>query len=87
MICQRETLKDVGQASRSLILAERVGFEPTDLRSRSTDFESAPFDHSGTSPLGKRNITLTQLLYQAELCRWRVVVTWRAGPVNEPLSA
>ena len=31
-------------------MAEREGFEPPDRENRSTDFESAPFDHSGTSP-------------------------------------
>ena len=35
-------------------MAERVGFEPTDPQSESTDFESAPFDHSGTSPQAGR---------------------------------
>ena len=33
------------------ILAERVGFEPTVRENRTPDFESGPFDHSGTSPL------------------------------------
>ncbi len=32
------------------ILAERVGFEPTVRENRTPDFESGPFDHSGTSP-------------------------------------
>ena len=32
------------------ILAERVGFEPTVRCNRTPDFESGPFDHSGTSP-------------------------------------
>ncbi len=31
-------------------VAERVGFEPTDPETGSTVFETAPFDHSGTSP-------------------------------------
>ena len=31
-------------------VAERVGFEPTVPTRGTTDFESAPFDHSGTSP-------------------------------------
>ena len=31
-------------------LAEREGFEPPVRETRTTDFESAPFDHSGTSP-------------------------------------
>ena len=31
-------------------LAERVGFEPTVRENRTPDFESGPFDHSGTSP-------------------------------------
>ena len=31
-------------------LAERVGFEPTVPLARTTVFETAPFDHSGTSP-------------------------------------
>ncbi len=34
------------------LLAERVGFEPTVRENRTPDFESGPFDHSGTSPLG-----------------------------------
>ena len=33
-------------------LAERVGFEPTVRCNRTPDFESGPFDHSGTSPRG-----------------------------------
>ena len=37
------------RASR-LFLAERVGFEPTVRENRTPDFESGPFDHSGTSP-------------------------------------
>lgn len=32
------------------LLAERKGFEPLDPQRRSTVFETAPFDHSGTSP-------------------------------------
>ena len=32
-------------------LAERVGFEPTVRYNRTPDFESGPFDHSGTSPI------------------------------------
>ena len=31
-------------------MAERVGFEPTVRVNRTPDFESGPFDHSGTSP-------------------------------------
>ena len=31
-------------------MAERVGFEPTVRENRTPDFESGPFDHSGTSP-------------------------------------
>ena len=30
--------------------AERVGFKPTEQTSRSPDFESGPFDHSGIFP-------------------------------------
>ena len=33
------------------LLAERVGFEPTVRETRTPDFESGPFDHSGTSPI------------------------------------
>ena len=33
-----------------VFLAERVGFEPTVRETRTPDFESGPFDHSGTSP-------------------------------------
>ena len=33
-------------------MAERVGFEPTVRVNRTLDFESSPFDHSGTSPYG-----------------------------------
>ena len=36
-------------------LAERVGFEPTVRYNRTPDFESGPFDHSGTSPFGLTN--------------------------------
>ena len=32
-------------------LAERVGFEPTVGTSPTTVFETAPFNHSGTSPI------------------------------------
>ena len=37
-------------------LAERVGFEPTVRETRTPDFESGPFDHSGTSPHSKLGI-------------------------------
>ena len=33
-------------------LAERVGFEPTVTQRTTTVFETAPFNHSGTSPRG-----------------------------------
>jgi hypothetical protein len=33
-------------------LAERVGFEPTVAQRTTTVFETAPFNHSGTSPRG-----------------------------------
>jgi hypothetical protein len=33
--------------------AEKEGFEPPGQQCRPTDFESAPFDHSGISPLQK----------------------------------
>ncbi len=36
-------------------MAERGGFEPPDRINRSTDFESAAFDHSATSPLLLKN--------------------------------
>lgn len=36
---------------RRYTLAERVGFEPTVEKTSTTDFESAPFDRSGISPL------------------------------------
>ncbi len=39
------------QGARLIFLAERVGFEPTVRENRTPDFESGPFDHSGTSPL------------------------------------
>gem|GEM_PF-2688416 len=32
-------------------MAERQGFEPWEPHKGSTVFETAPFDHSGTSPL------------------------------------
>ena len=32
------------------VVAEGVGFEPTDGTSPSLDFESSPFDHSGIPP-------------------------------------
>ena len=35
---------------KSLILAERVGFEPTIRYNRIPDFESGAFDHSATFP-------------------------------------
>jgi hypothetical protein len=35
----------------NLLMAERVGFEPTvELLGPTHDFQSCPFDHSGTSP-------------------------------------
>ena len=37
----------------AMLLAERVGFEPTVTRKATTVFETAPFSHSGTSPNGK----------------------------------
>lgn len=36
-------------------MAERGGFEPSDGQGPSTDFESAAFDHSATSPLSPRS--------------------------------
>ena len=33
-----------------MLLAERVGFEPTVRENRTLDFESSSFDHSDTSP-------------------------------------
>ena len=42
------------QGPRFVFLAERVGFEPTVRVNRTPDFESGPFDHSGTSPDGGR---------------------------------
>ena len=41
-----------------VFLAERVGFEPTVRENRTPDFESGPFDHSGTSPNGFRLLEL-----------------------------
>lgn len=34
----------------TLILEEKEGFEPSVRQNRTPDFESGPFDHSGTSP-------------------------------------
>ena len=39
------------QIGARLIVAEREGFEPSERVERSTVFETAPFDHSGISPL------------------------------------
>jgi hypothetical protein len=39
--------------SLTTLSAEKEGFEPPGQLSRPTDFESAPFDHSGISPLQK----------------------------------
>jgi hypothetical protein len=33
-------------------MAERVGFEPTVVQRATTVFETAPINHSGTSPYG-----------------------------------
>ncbi len=33
-----------------MVMAERVGFEPTVAQRTTTVFETAPFNHSGTSP-------------------------------------
>jgi hypothetical protein len=33
-------------------VAERVGFEPTVVQRATTVFETAPINHSGTSPFG-----------------------------------
>jgi hypothetical protein len=35
---------------KPMVLAERVGFEPTVRINRTPDFESGAFDHSATSP-------------------------------------
>ena len=59
------------------LLAEGVGFEPT-VRKRTTVFETAPFDHSGTPPLsilpafldrekGKTRQKVTKKPHQARL--------------------
>ncbi len=42
--------------------AERVGFEPTVVQRATTVFETAPINHSGTSPAGE--------LYQRKEMRW-----------------
>ena len=44
--------EELRSLSLFLVLAERVGFEPTVRVNRTPDFESGPFDHSGTSPVG-----------------------------------
>ena len=45
-------------------MAERVGFEPT-VRKRTTVFETAPFDRSGTSPNTSTHLKMgTGLLYE-----------------------
>jgi hypothetical protein len=41
----------------SLRPAERVGFEPTVGTSPTTVFETVPFNHSGTSPMGAAHYT------------------------------
>ena len=42
--------KTKGPAGAFVLLAERVGFEPTVRENRTLDFESSSFDHSDTSP-------------------------------------
>ncbi len=49
-------------------MAERQGFEPW-VRKRTTVFETAPFDHSGTSPRGvedpvRRGISKRRITYR-----------------------
>ena len=41
-------------------MAERVGFEPTVRINRTTDFESAAFDHSAISPYIHQVATASQ---------------------------
>ena len=36
--------------AKTWLLAERVGFKPTVRETRTPDFESGPFDHSGIFP-------------------------------------
>ena len=44
--------------------AERVGFEPTMTTRAITVFETAPFNHSGTSPAGR---IITEFPYNSAL--------------------
>ena len=47
----RESESKISPSRGRLFFAERQGFEPWDPQKRSTVFETAPIDHSGTSPL------------------------------------
>jgi hypothetical protein len=50
LICGEVRKKKPENAMAFRLLAEKEGFEPPGQLSRPTDFESAPFDHSGISP-------------------------------------
>ena len=59
----RRIRKKTLQTSVFLIkMAEKEGFEPSVRINRTTDFESAAFDHSATSPKRNKN-PLTNLPY------------------------
>ena len=49
-----------------LFSAERVGFKPTERTSRSPDFESGPFGHSGIFPLSAANILTFLIRYHRQ---------------------
>jgi hypothetical protein len=54
-----------------LFMAERVGFEPTvELLDPTHDFQSCPFDHSGTSP---RYVIITQKLIELKEITRRIL--------------
>ena len=50
----------------SNLKAERVGFKPTERTSRSPDFESGPFGHSGIFPLSAANILTFLIRYHRQ---------------------
>lgn len=52
-------------------LAERVGFKPTEQQSRSPDFESGPFDHSGIFPGTKVALfTISCMPFEKNICNF-----------------
>jgi hypothetical protein len=62
------------------LMAERQGFEPW-VRKRTTVFETAPFDHSGTSPQSGKAVVGNRAPYWKD----KVAASWLSNDDPSPL--